>query len=54
VWEVEVTDEFIAWWDSLTEDLQTVVDSGVRQLVDFGPPSDGRSSIASKILATTT
>ena len=36
-WDVEFTDEFGAWWDSLSAEEQISVDSGVRLLQDFGP-----------------
>ena len=29
MWEVEFTDEFEAWWESLTEDQQDVVNGRV-------------------------
>jgi len=36
-WNVEFTDEFFAWWESLTEAEQGDVDAGVRHLIDKGP-----------------
>ena len=36
-WEVEFTDEFQSWWDSLGEDEQDDVALSVRHLVEFGP-----------------
>ena len=36
-WEVEVTDEFKAWWDSLDEFEQASVSAVVRLLVEYGP-----------------
>lgn len=36
-WEVEFTDEFGGWWDSLNEDEQESVDFGVRLLQEYGP-----------------
>jgi hypothetical protein len=36
-WEVEYTDEFEAWWDSLAEEEQEEVRASVRLLQDFGP-----------------
>ena len=36
-WEVEFTDEFGTWWDSLNEDEQDSVDFGVRLLQELGP-----------------
>jgi hypothetical protein len=36
-WEVEITDEFEEWWDSLTEDEQVAIDARVGQLVEKGP-----------------
>lgn len=36
-WEVEFTDEFQAWWDSLAEEQQDDVALSVRHLIEFGP-----------------
>jgi hypothetical protein len=36
-WEVEFTDEFHTWWDSLTADEQDDVALSVRHLTEFGP-----------------
>ncbi|MBX3661001.1 MAG: type II toxin-antitoxin system RelE/ParE family toxin [Burkholderiales bacterium] len=36
-WEVEFTDEFEAWWNTLTEDEQVSVDASVRLLEARGP-----------------
>jgi hypothetical protein len=36
-WEVEYTDEFETWWNSLTEDEQIEIDAKVRLLEQFGP-----------------
>lgn len=36
-WEVEYTDEFGAWWSSLTEEEQIAVDASVRLLEARGP-----------------
>jgi len=36
-WEIEVTDEFEQWWDSLTETEQVDVRSVVLLLRSFGP-----------------
>jgi len=36
-WEVEFTDEFGGWWDSLDPDEQDSVDFGVRLLQEHGP-----------------
>jgi hypothetical protein len=36
-WDIEFTDEFGAWWDSLTPDEQESVDCGVGLLIDRGP-----------------
>lgn len=36
-WEVEITDEFGEWWDSLTEDEQVAIDARVAQLIEHGP-----------------
>jgi hypothetical protein len=36
-WEVEVTDQFREWWDSLDETEQEDVDSYVRNLEERGP-----------------
>lgn len=35
--EVEVTDEFHRWWDSLSEGEQDDVALSVRHLMEFGP-----------------
>lgn len=37
VWEVEVSDEFIEWYDSLNELEGVSVDSAVDMLVEYGP-----------------
>ncbi|MCC6679478.1 MAG: type II toxin-antitoxin system RelE/ParE family toxin [Phycisphaeraceae bacterium] len=37
VWEIEFTDEFEAWWDTLTESQQEALDAGVRLLERLGP-----------------
>jgi hypothetical protein len=37
MWEVEYTDEFGAWWGTLTPDEQASLDAGVRLLERFGP-----------------
>lgn len=36
-WEVEYTDEFGEWWNSLTEDEQVSLDASVCLLEDRGP-----------------
>jgi hypothetical protein len=36
-WEVEVSDEFIDWYESLDEDEGVSVDSAVDKLVEYGP-----------------
>lgn len=36
-WEVEVTDQFERWWDSLTAEQQDVVEARVSQLAHLGP-----------------
>ena len=36
-WEVEVTDEFTAWWDGLTEAEQEAVTAHVGVLEEIGP-----------------
>ena len=36
-WEVEVTDQFEAWWDGLTEAEQEDIDAKVRLLEQHGP-----------------
>ena len=36
-WEVEYTDEFGEWWNSLTEGEQVALDASVRLLEDRGP-----------------
>jgi hypothetical protein len=37
VWEIEYTDEFGLWWESLTEDQQEALDAAVVLLADAGP-----------------
>jgi hypothetical protein len=37
VWEIEVTDVFVAWWDELTEDQQESVTDRVGLLGERGP-----------------
>jgi hypothetical protein len=37
MWEVEYTDEFGEWWETLSEAEQTVIDSSVRLIEQFGP-----------------
>jgi hypothetical protein len=36
-WEVEYTDEFERWWNTLSEDEQTSIDASVRLLEARGP-----------------
>jgi len=36
-WNVEFTDEFLTWWDGLTEKEQETIRSDVRLLVEQGP-----------------
>ena len=36
-WDIEYTDEFGKWWDSLTEGEQESVRTSVKLLGDFGP-----------------
>jgi hypothetical protein len=36
-WEVEYTDEFGAWWDSLPESEQAELAAKVELLLQFGP-----------------
>ncbi len=36
-WDLELTEECVAWWDSLTESEQESVAFGVELLVEFGP-----------------
>ena len=38
MWEVEYTDEFQQWWDTLAWKEQAVIDSGVR-LIELAGPS---------------
>ena len=37
MWEVEFTDEFGRWWNTLTEAQQDAIDTGVRLLEKLGP-----------------
>lgn len=36
-WEIEYTDEFEAWWESLSEEEQSDIDASVGLLMDCGP-----------------
>lgn len=36
-WDVEYTDEFADWWDSLSAQQQADIDGGVQHLIDKGP-----------------
>ncbi len=36
-WQVEYTDEFDAWWNTLTDGEQETLDAGVDLLIDYGP-----------------
>ena len=36
-WDVEYTDEFGSWWESLDEDEQAAVDASVSLLGIYGP-----------------
>lgn len=36
-WDVEYTDEFNEWWDTLTEDEQDSIDAAVEALEERGP-----------------
>ena len=37
MWEVEFTDEFGEWWETLTVDQQEAIDDRVMLLVEHGP-----------------
>ncbi len=37
MWDVEFTDEFSAWWDTLSSDEQQSIDAAVRVLEHRGP-----------------
>jgi hypothetical protein len=37
IWEIEFTDEFGAWWDTLSDDEQESVRASVKLLGEFGP-----------------
>jgi len=37
MWDVEYTDEFKDWWDTLSWDEQAVIDSGVSLIERLGP-----------------
>jgi hypothetical protein len=37
MWDVEYTNEFGVWWETLTSDEQASLDAGVRLLEKFGP-----------------
>jgi len=36
-WEIEVSDEFVVWYDSLDESEGVSVDSAVDRLTEYGP-----------------
>lgn len=36
-YDIEVTDEFKAWFEALPEDIQDAVDRAVNKLIDYGP-----------------
>jgi hypothetical protein len=36
-WNIEYTDEFGVWWQSLSEDEQIELDASVQLLEEFGP-----------------
>ena len=48
MWEVEFTDEFELWWESLTEEQRDAVDGRVLVLMNEGPDLDGPSSTTSR------
>jgi hypothetical protein len=37
LWEVEYTDQFGAWWDTLTQEEQAAVEGAVNRLMQDGP-----------------
>jgi len=37
VWEVEYTDQFETWWDSLSAQDQAAIEASVRVLIERGP-----------------
>lgn len=37
IWEIEFTDEFGAWWETLSDDEQESVRASVKLLGEFGP-----------------
>lgn len=37
VWEVEVTDEFVDWWSTLTIEQQEAVTDRIDELAERGP-----------------
>ncbi len=49
-WEVEYTDEFKAWWNSLDEDAQDRLAATVNLLIQYGPKLD--FPFSSKIFAS--
>lgn len=44
MWEVEVTDQFIEWWEDLTTDQQAALEARVELLSERGP-SLGRPAV---------
>lgn len=51
-WEVEFTDEFEEWWDSLTGDEQDSIDISVGLLEEFGPILNFRALLESTARST--
>lgn len=45
VWEVEATDQFGAWWSTLTDGQRTALIDRVDRLIEDGPDLGRRSSI---------
>lgn len=43
-WEVEVADQFVEWWETLTDPHQEAITAGVLLLQEFGP-APGRPTV---------
>lgn len=52
-WEVEYTDEFGAWWNALSENMQEALDTSVR-LLEEKVTIDGTKSIFRWLTGSTT
>ena len=44
MWDIEVTDQFVQWWDTLSVEDQEPIEAAVELLEQLGRASAGRSS----------